>query len=139
MCDPSLRTVNTDAKCGADDDWYETSPWRYPGSAGIFDSCGMAGGRTQPGGYGAVYTNTTNARQGDLGSKTLKPRPTGIAWQPGSIVQVAWAIQANQLVFWGRGVFFVLVIDWHSHPPFATAFQWRRVPVSAVSGIGAAD
>ena len=28
VCDPNLRTVNRDAECGADDDWYYYSPWR---------------------------------------------------------------------------------------------------------------
>ena len=49
ICDPALRTVNTAAECGADDDWYYYSPWRSPGSAGIFDSCGMAGGTPKKG------------------------------------------------------------------------------------------
>jgi hypothetical protein len=38
------KTVNTDVACGAADDWYYFSPWRAPGAAPVFDSCGMAGG-----------------------------------------------------------------------------------------------
>lgn len=54
ICDPKLRTVNTGAVCGADDDYYYYSPWRAPGSAPTFDSCGVAGGKPPPaGGYGA--------------------------------------------------------------------------------------
>jgi len=30
-CNPSTRTVNTNATCGADDDWYYFSPWRAVG------------------------------------------------------------------------------------------------------------
>ena len=45
VCDPALRTINVKAECGAADDWYYFSPWRHPGSAPVFDSCGMAGGQ----------------------------------------------------------------------------------------------
>ena len=44
------------------------SPWRAPGSAPVLDSCGLAGGTGQAGGYGAVYRETPHARQGDAGS-----------------------------------------------------------------------
>ena len=69
MCDPALRTVNTGAECGAAEDVYyyrrgratcchvsrvsHCSPWRAPGSAPVFDSCGMAGGAPDKGGFGA--------------------------------------------------------------------------------------
>ena len=44
ICDANLRTVNTDAACGSDQDrWYYT-PWRSPGLAPVADACGMAGG-----------------------------------------------------------------------------------------------
>lgn len=49
---------------------YYYSPWRAPGSAPVFDPCGMAGGTTNPHGmFGAEYVNTTHAKVGDLGSK----------------------------------------------------------------------
>lgn len=77
VCDPKLRTVNTDAECGSDKDAYYYSPWRAPGSAPVFDACGMAGGAPQWGHHGAQYRNTTHAMQGDKGSITLKPQFDG--------------------------------------------------------------
>mmetsp|Transcript_9038 Transcript_9038/g.18243 ORF Transcript_9038/g.18243 Transcript_9038/m.18243 type:complete len:403 (-) Transcript_9038:115-1323(-) len=96
ICDPALRTVNTAARCGADDDYFFYSPWRAPGFAPVIDSCGVAGGRTQgPGGFGASYVNTTHAKIGDLGSIMLGARDTGVVWEAGTEVEVAWTIQAN--------------------------------------------
>ena len=96
ICDPALRTVNRDAKCGAADDWYYYSPWRAPGAAPVFDSCGRAGGHRFPqGSFGGIYVNTTNAKLGDLGSKVLPKMPTGVTWKAGSVVEVAWTIEAN--------------------------------------------
>ena len=37
ICDPKLRTYNTNATCGGPDDYYYYSPWRAPGSAPVFD------------------------------------------------------------------------------------------------------
>ena len=71
VCDSKFRTVNTGAKCGADDDYYYYSPWRAPGSSPVLDPCGMAGGTPNAGGYGARYKTTPHAKQGDLGSKML--------------------------------------------------------------------
>lgn len=45
ICDPSLRTVNTNAVCGSDQDYYYYAPWRAPGTAPVIDACGVAGGR----------------------------------------------------------------------------------------------
>ena len=39
--------------------------------------------------------NTTHSKVGDLGSKTLKPLPTGVTWKAGVEYEVAWTIQAN--------------------------------------------
>jgi len=94
VCDPSQRTVNTGAKCGAEDDFYYFSPWRAPGSSPVFDSCGMAGGTPAAGGYGAVYKSTPHAKQGDLGS-TLPSEEPSVEWTVGEEVNVAWTIQAN--------------------------------------------
>ena len=66
ICDPKLRTVNTGAECGAEDDYYFYSPWRAPGSSPVLDSCGMAGGTKAKGGFGAQYKTTPNAKQGSL-------------------------------------------------------------------------
>eukprot|EP00035_Acanthoeca_spectabilis_P021459 m.438361 g.438361 ORF g.438361 m.438361 type:complete len:394 (+) comp18227_c0_seq1:15-1196(+) len=97
VCDPKQRTVNTGAECGAADDFFFYSPWRRPGSSPVIDSCGTAGGRLPgqgDGGFGASYVNTTHAKVGDLGSQ-LPHMPTGVEWKAGSVVEVAWALQAN--------------------------------------------
>jgi len=97
-CDAKTRTVNTNTTCGAEDDYYYFSPWRQPGSAAVFESCGLAGGRTKQqgdGGFGAGYINTTHAKQGDAGSLVLPETPTGTVWKAGSKVEVAWTLQAN--------------------------------------------
>ena len=96
ICDPALRTYNTNATCGGPHDWYQFAPWRAPGHAPVLDSCGMAGGAPHRGGFGAQYFNTTNAGQGMKGSEVLKPRPTGVRWQAGATVEVSWAIEANR-------------------------------------------
>jgi hypothetical protein len=96
VCEPSLRTYNVDAPCGGDEDYYYNSPWRAPGSAPVFDSCGVAGGRPPPaGGYGAQYFNTSFASQGDLGSVVLPRTPSETVWEAGAVVEVSWAIYAN--------------------------------------------
>jgi hypothetical protein len=98
ICDPKQRTVNTAAKCGSPDDYFFYSPWRAPGYAPVIDSCGTAGGRLPgqgAGGYGAAFVNTTHAKIGDLGSKTLPARPTGVEWTAGVSYEVAWTLQAN--------------------------------------------
>jgi lytic starch monooxygenase len=97
MCDPKQRTVNTQAKCGSPDDFFYYSPWRAPGYAPVIDSCGSAGGRIPgqgAGGFGATYTNTTNAKLGDLGSQTLQALD-GPEWVAGGDYEVAWTLQAN--------------------------------------------
>ena len=53
----------------------------------MIDSCGTAGGRLPgqgAGGYGAGYVNTTHSKIGDLGSKTLPVRDTGVVWKTGT-------------------------------------------------------
>mmetsp|Transcript_31562 Transcript_31562/g.87000 ORF Transcript_31562/g.87000 Transcript_31562/m.87000 type:complete len:412 (+) Transcript_31562:58-1293(+) len=98
ICDPLQRTVNTAAECGSPEDYFFYSPWRAPGFAPVIDSCGSAGGRLPGqgnGSFGAVYVNSTHAKVGDLGSQTLKPRPTGVEWAAGSEYEVAWTLQAN--------------------------------------------
>ena len=93
------RTVNVDAEDGAEDDWYQFAPWRAPGSAGVVDACGVAGGYTGGDGsfiakYGVDYRNTTNAKRGDRGSQ-LPRRDTGTVWTAGDVVEVSWALTAN--------------------------------------------
>ena len=55
----------------------------------------MAGGTPQRGTFGAQYFQTRFGAQGQLGSKVLKPRPTGVAWAAGSTQEVSWQIEAN--------------------------------------------
>jgi hypothetical protein len=72
------------------------SPWRRPGSAPVFDSCGMAGGHKPPnGGFGGIYVNTTHAKLGDKGTEVLPKMPTGVSWKAGQVYEVAWSIEAN--------------------------------------------
>ena len=96
ICDPALRTYNREAECKGPDDWYQFSPWRAPGSAPVWDACGMAGGHPAPAThrFGAMYYNTSLAKQGDVGSK-LPRRNTGVVWRRASSVQVSWSIEAN--------------------------------------------
>ena len=96
ICDPRLRTINTNAACGGPDDYYFYAPWRSPGAAPVIDACGVAGGRLPgqgPGSAGADIQNTTHVRLADRGSE-LPPLPTGTRWQRGETVEVAWTVKA---------------------------------------------
>lgn len=106
ICDPELRTLNRKAACGSKEDKYYYSPWRAPGSAPVYDSCGVAGGSPWsqgapgwgPGGAasaGVRYKNTTNAKQGDHGSQTLPARDTGMVWTAGELAEVSWTMRTN--------------------------------------------
>lgn len=111
ICDERLRTYNTKAPCNGAADTYKHNPWRAPGTAPVFDPCGKAGGG-YPGfeGPGAAdFTNTSNAKHGDLGSEVLKPGPSQVTWKAGSEVETMWGLRANH----GGG------------------FQWRLCPRSA--------
>lgn len=97
ICEESLRSVNTQAKCGSADDYTFYSPWRHPGSAPLIDSCGSAGGRypgMPTGAAGAQYRNTSLTKEGDLGSK-LPPMPSQATWKRGLAYEVGWTVQAN--------------------------------------------
>ena len=52
-------------------------------------------GTPTPAFNGGEYTTTKYAKQGDLGSITLKPRPTGITWKAGGLANVSWYIAFN--------------------------------------------
>eukprot|EP01047_Picozoa_sp_COSAG01_P087051 COSAG01_NODE_19862_length_985_cov_1.182844_1_plen_182_part_00 len=99
LCDPRLRTFGKVGgkwpECGSAEDQWRSTPWRAPGSAPVLDACGMAGGTPTETHSGAQYFPTPNGRQGDLGSKMLKPLPTGTVWTAGSMQNVSWAINAN--------------------------------------------
>jgi hypothetical protein len=92
------RTVNTDKPDGAKDDYYQYSPWRAPGSAGVVDPCGVAGGRHGPGTwneFGIDYINTTHTKAGgppspiELGPRHALAVPAQLAWPPPLVCQPA--------------------------------------------------
>ena len=83
---------------GNGSDAFKYNPWRAPGAAPVVDPCGVAGGTSwkyHGGGADAVFTNTSIASFGDLGSKVLPYSPMGVQWKRGSAVQVKWAIRYN--------------------------------------------
>jgi hypothetical protein len=123
ICDPKLRTVNTQAECHSPEDIYSQSPWRAPGrnlprttqchrvedclthaprasclgTAPVIDACGSAGGRLPgmgPGPALAVFKNTTYAFEGQAGS-TLPAMPPQATWKVGGVGEVAWWILAQ--------------------------------------------
>lgn len=96
ICDPKLRTINTNAECGSPEDFWYYTPWRSPGLSPITDSCGTAGGVLPGmgnGSAGANYITTVNAKVGDRGSD-LPPMEVDAVWDAGSDVEVAWALKA---------------------------------------------
>ena len=92
---PELRTYNRHTVPGSAQDTYKHNPWRAPGTAPVFDACGMAGGNWRMVGGEAKYSKTVNAKQGDLGSKVLPPAPSGTVWRAGGTEQTAISIRAN--------------------------------------------
>ena len=100
VCDPRLRTYNKGAACNSAKDIYRHNPWRAPNTAPVFDPCGKAGGGypdggKSPGPGAAMFTNTTNAKFGDLGSVVLKPMPSQATWHAGSVVETMWGLRSN--------------------------------------------
>lgn len=92
--DPLQRTLNRKAAAGSDEDWTKFNPWRAPGSAPVFDPCGMAGGGPHATPGKGEYQTTKYAKLGDMGSK-LPKMPSGAVWKVGSIVQAMWSLRAN--------------------------------------------
>jgi len=90
-------TMNVRAVDGAVNDSYRYNPWRAPGFAPVSDPCGQAGARYPwtPVGGDSSFTNTSLAQMGNLGSKVLKPTPSGVTWKTGSSVRVSWGIRYN--------------------------------------------
>ena len=88
-------SANRNATEGTPQDIWKFQPWRSPGMAPVTDPCGMAGGNPTPMYNGAEYTATQYAKQGDLGSRVLKPRPSGTAWAAGGVANVCWYIAFN--------------------------------------------
>jgi hypothetical protein len=79
--DPKYRSMNQNATAGSVEDIFYFNPWRAPGKAPVFDACGKAGGSDQEVFNAGAYNKTIYAKQGDLGSVVLKPRPTGTIWK----------------------------------------------------------
>jgi hypothetical protein len=99
ICDPRLRTLNTQAACGSPEDIYYWSPWRAPGNAPVIDACGAAGGRFPGQGIGdggAQFQNSSVAQQGDIGSR-LPPMPPQATWKRGASAEVAWNLVAHHV------------------------------------------
>ena len=93
--DPRFRSVNRAAVAMSDGDVYQHNPWRAPGNAPVFDPCGMAGGSPSWVSTGLSFVDTPYGRQGDLGSSTLPPRPTGVSWRAGGEAVAKWTNRAN--------------------------------------------
>ena len=88
-------TANHNATPGAFDDIWRFHPWRAPGHAPVWDACGMAGGTTTEVFNAGAYNATVYAKQGDLGSMVLKPRPTGTVWKRGQTAKARWQMTAQ--------------------------------------------
>jgi len=123
--DPKLRTFNREAAAGSPADIYQHNPWRAPGTAPVFDSCGMAGGFTHLEAGQAKYTATIHATQGMHGSM-LPPAPSGTVWTAGDVVQTAISIRANH----GGGYSFRLCPLGHN----LTEECFRKIPLPFVPG-----
>ena len=96
--DPLPRTFNRNCSgdcIGTEHDFTKYNPWRAPGLAPVYDSCGRAGGGPRPTGGKGEYVNTSFATFGQLGS-TLPKQPSGAVWKAGSVVETLWNVRANQ-------------------------------------------
>ena len=83
--EPMYRTTNQHTAPGSKADFWRFNPWRAPGQAPVYDPCGMAGGSTTHRFNAGEYNTTIYAKQGDLGSRVLKPRPSGTVWKKNSV------------------------------------------------------
>ena len=88
-------TANQNALVGSVADVFKWNPWRAPGKAPVSDACGMAGGSPVEVFNAGAYNRTIYAKQGDLGSRVLKPRPSGTIWARGETAKVRWQQTAN--------------------------------------------
>eukprot|EP00037_Helgoeca_nana_P032680 m.414933 g.414933 ORF g.414933 m.414933 type:complete len:386 (-) comp29473_c0_seq1:271-1428(-) len=95
LLDARYRTTNQHTVYGSEEDFYRFNPWRAPGNSPVYDPCGMAGGSTIHRFNAGEYNTTLYAKQGDLGSKVLKPRPSGTIWTRGQVARVRWQQSAN--------------------------------------------
>lgn len=92
---PYYRTMNINVTALSKHDIYRWNPWRAPGQAPLYDSCGMAGGAPSWRKTALSFYDTVHAKQGDLGSEVLPPNPTGVVWKAGETVETKWNIRAN--------------------------------------------
>ena len=92
--DPAYRTANQAAVAGSEEDIFKFNPWRAPGQAPVFDPCGMAGGSFVEVFNAGAYNTTEFAKQGDLGSQVLPPRPSGTVWRRGEEAKARWQLTA---------------------------------------------
>ena len=90
------RSLNLNATAGSPQDIYKHNPWRAPGSAGVADVCGLAGGTPWAAEVGNAgdYTATKFAHHGMNGS-LLPPMDTGVRWQLGKTAEVTWQVLNN--------------------------------------------
>merc|ERR1719487_35764 len=85
-------TYLSDYKIEADDKWTMYSPWRSPGEAPVFDSCGVAAGSTYDNTHAGGFAPPP-FKNGDKGSE-LAPTPY-THWTAGGQAQVSWTFIAN--------------------------------------------
>ena len=74
ICDPELRTVNTQAECGSAADIYYYSPWRAPGSAPTIDawcdlSCHLFGSHRLTSSVSGSFCNLKIGGSGSAGGR----------------------------------------------------------------------
>ena len=93
--DKKYWTANQNATPGSVEDIWRFHPWRAPGHAPVWDACGMAGGVRSEMFNAGAYNSTANAKQGDLGSVVLRPRPTGTVWRRGGTAAARWQMTAQ--------------------------------------------
>ena len=93
--DPKYMTTNVDAKPGTVSDIWKFNPWRAPGKGPLASPCGMAGGTPTECFNAGAYNATPNAKQGDLGTQVLKPRPMGVTWKVGSVERTRIEVTAQ--------------------------------------------
>jgi len=93
---PGTRTPAPCTESNKDTDWTRHHPWRKPGSAPMYDPCGVAGGSSsnnsnQAGGWGYA----TGYPQGFAGSKLPPAAGPKEVWTAGSTATVEWTTVAN--------------------------------------------
>ena len=93
--DPEYRTTNLEAVAGSHEDVWKFNPWRAPGTGGLADPCGMAGGNTYEVFNAGAYNATKFAKQGDLFTQS----PT--TWKKrADLYQTVWTRGATETTRW---------------------------------------